>query len=129
MAVGAKPPAVIRAVTLLWGSLLIGLLNALSGPGASLLQLPPVVLVIAAVMLALVALLVVKISAGRNWARIVLLVIVALGAPLSLIGLDAAFAESVLGGLLGLAVTALQIYAVVLLFTAPGKTWFAKAPV
>lgn len=123
-----QPPAVARAVTVLWASLAIGIVNMFAGPGASLLQVQPAVLIIGAVVLALFALLIVKIAAGRNWARIVLLVIVVTGTPLSLVGLDAAFAESLIGGLLGIVVTALQVYAVVLLFTAPGKTWFAKAP-
>jgi len=127
-----KPSTVVRAVKLLWAALLVGPLKLavdFSFVDFSFLEttgplnfLVSVLLVVTAVL----AFLISKISAGRNWARITFLVIFILGfvPGLSLVGAE--FDRSVLVGILSIAQTALSLYALFLIFTQPGSAWFRK---
>jgi hypothetical protein len=72
--------------------------------------------------------LIVMISAGKNWARIAFLVLFLLGLVPSAPTLLADFTRSPLIGALGLGDIVLQIWALILVFTNPGKTWFQQKP-
>lgn len=67
-----------------------------------------------------------KISIGRNWARIVFLVMFVIGAFSYLKALSAMFERSVVIGILSLAQLIMQLYALYLIFTNPGSSWFRK---
>lgn len=72
------------------------------------------------------AFLIIKTSAGRNWARVTLLVFLLIGA-LPTVGIVLAeLSQSVFAGLLTVAQVGLQAYALYLVFTKPGNSWFRK---
>lgn len=64
---------------------------------------------------------------GKNWARIVYLVLFILGALLGLIGIGAVFQQSVLMGLWNIVETVAEIVALVLLFSGSSNAWFRNS--
>ena len=80
---------------------------------------PGFTVVILIVVFGLTAWLVVKISAGRNWARITFLVLVLLGAVPYVLNLVAMFERSALTGAVSTIQFALQVCALYLIFTNP----------
>jgi len=122
-----KPPQVTWAVTLLWGSLAIGLLNGLvdSNPAtknASFAFLATVM----GLTFAIMGLLIYKIGKGRNWARITWLVLLVLGIIPYAFGLMELFNRSVLVGCLSVTQLVMQMVAIQYIFTKPGSYWFRK---
>jgi len=122
-----KPPQVTWAVTLLWGSLAIGLLNGLvdSNPAtknASFAFLATVM----GLTFAIMGLLIYKIGKGRNWARITWLVVLVLGIIPYAFGLMELFNRSVLVGCLSVTQLVMQMVAIQYIFTKPGSYWFRK---
>ena len=116
-----KPQPVVTAVYLLWVSLAVGLVKMLmyfsnlSGMAAA--AFTSFILIFT---FALIAFLIFKISAGRNWARITFLVMFIIGVLLG------EFSRSAVVGALSAAQIGLQVYALFLLFTQPGSSWFRK---
>jgi hypothetical protein len=72
----------------------------------------------------LLFILVMKISAGRNWARIVCLVLVLFGLPFAIPAYLQEVRTNVLSGTLGIIVTILQLIGSCLLFTRNSNLWF-----
>ena len=122
-----KPRSVTLAVTLLWVSLAIGVIKAPFDPaGLNAVPFPAIVWSVAAVIMAFFCLLILKISSGRNWARVTFLVIFLLGLVLGVPGLMAEFQRAPVLALVSVAASVMQLWAVILLFTSPGKGWFGK---
>ena len=122
-----KPQPVVTAVNLLWASLAVGLVKMLMD-FSNLSGMAPAAFtnIILIFTFALIAFLIFKISAGRNWARITLLVMFIIGVlPTLPIVLDD-FSRSAVVGALSVAQIGLQVYALILLFTQPGSSWFRK---
>ncbi len=65
-----------------------------------------------------------KIAAGRNWARIILLVLLVIGLPLAIPGYIAELRTSLLLGSLSIIVAILQLIGTYLLFTRKSNLWF-----
>jgi hypothetical protein len=118
-----KPKNITLAVNLSWASIAIGFISLFFNPAAAagLGSLIPSV-----IAFALVAFLVIKLSAGRNWARITLLVLFVLGMLMEVFALSTIFQISALLGILSLAQAALQAYVLYLVFTKPGSDWFTQ---
>ena len=120
-----RPIQVTRAVILLWVSLGFGLaIGALDWQHLASIQSPGFTIYIAVFGLAIMALLIYKISLGRNWARITVLVLMVFGALPYVSDLADMFRSSMFVGFLSLAQLGLQLFALYLIFTNPGKTWF-----
>lgn len=68
--------------------------------------------------------LIYQISKGRNWARRILLVIVAIAFPLSILPIFESIAYNTLHTLLGFLQLALYIFAMVFLFHGSSAGWF-----
>jgi hypothetical protein len=68
-----------------------------------------------------------RISKGKNWARIVLLLSFLLGLPSFLIYLRADFARSLALGVVVVLEAVLEVAGLWLLFVAPAKDWFKSA--
>lgn len=120
-----KPRSVTLAVTLLWISFAIGLIRMLVDPsGLKAVPFPAIVWPIAAVITAFFCLIIFKIAAGRNWARITFLVVFLVSLVLGLPALMAEFLRNPAFGLLSVVSSLMQLCAVILLFTSPGKSWF-----
>jgi hypothetical protein len=86
------------------------------------------VLVVQALTMALFAWLAYEMWIGRNWARIVILVLFVIGIPAYIPNLKQFFAASPWAGGISVTQTALQIVGLGLVFIGPGHTWFRRRP-
>lgn len=122
-----KPSQVGTAVNLLWASLAIGFGKSIMdmqhlGSQAS----PAFTNIILVSVIAVMALLIIFISKGKNWARITFLVLFILGSLPSIpLVIDETTRSSVLGAF-SLIQIVLQVIALFIVFTKPGKEWFKK---
>lgn len=122
---GTRPGEVTLAVRLIWISITIGLV--ISGirvaplvSGVSLVS----VLLFALVFFGIYLFLVSKIAAGRNWARIVFLVLLVIGLPFAVPTYLAELRTSVVFGSISILIAVLQVVATYLLFTRNSNRWF-----
>lgn len=122
-----KPQPVVTAVNLLWVSLAVGLVKMLMDfsnlSGMAAAAFTNFILIFT---FALIAFLIFKIYAGRNWARITFLVMFIIGVLPTLPIVLGEFSRSAVVGALSVAQIGLQVYALFLLFTQPGSSWFRK---
>ena len=65
---------------------------------------------------------------GRNWARVTYLVLTILGMFMTVPVLRAELANTPIRGAISVAIVAIQLFAVYLVYAFPGKTWFAGRP-
>jgi protein-S-isoprenylcysteine O-methyltransferase Ste14 len=65
-----------------------------------------------------------KTRRGRNWARITFLALTIVGLPFSLPQFSEMFARAPVSALIGIVQVLLQVSALYLIFTAPGRHWF-----
>ena len=125
-----KPQAVKTAVNVFWANLAVGLVKIPLDFAHYSAMAPAAFLIIGSVAsFAFIAFLIAKISAGRNWARIVVLILFAPGIPLNLaLGiLPAEFTRAPVMGALSLLQMGMVVYALFLLFTQSGSVWFRRA--
>ncbi|WP_420128782.1 zinc ribbon domain-containing protein [Longimicrobium sp.] len=125
----AEPPeAVSSAVTLIYVTLAIGVVRLiLEWPEVSQ-GVPTDVLMISTLAgYALVVWLASRVSRGRNWARIVFLVLFILGAPFTIVPLLESLGTSPFSALLGIIQLVLQALAVVSMFSRKAAPWFTGA--
>ena len=122
-----KPQSVATAVNLLWASMAVGLVKMLMD-FSNLSAVAPAAFTnfVLVFTFALIAFLIFKISAGRNWARITFLVMFVIGMLPTLPLMLGEFSRSPVVGALSVAQVGLQVYALFLLFTQPGSVWFRK---
>jgi succinate-acetate transporter protein len=122
-----KPSSIALAINLAWASLALGFVR-LAIDYQHMQSLAPVVVLISIFVFVFVitAFLVLKMSAGRNWARITFLVLFVIGVIPTIPMLLADFSRSAVSGAIGVIQAGLQLYALVLVFTEPGKHWFKK---
>ena len=122
-----KPQSVSTAVNLLWMSLAIHLVSTLmkyfnTGGVLASDALPNSIAVFG---FAMSAFLIFKISAGKNWTRVVYFVVFVTDViPLSFILAD--FSQSLLINILFMTEVGLQAYAMFMLFTQPATSWFLR---
>jgi len=122
-----KPQAVITAVHLLWANLAVGLVKMLMDFSYYVAMAPAAFTNFVLIFtFALFSFLIFKISAGRNWARITYLVMSIIGVLPTLPIVLGEFSRSAVVGALSVAQIGLQVYALFLLFTQPGSSWFRK---
>jgi hypothetical protein len=123
-----KPKTVVLAVNLLWASLFVGMVGlVLSGVKTSSQTGPVFLATVFIITLVISSFLILLISDGKNWARITLGVLFAMGIPKCvgfLVGNE--FMQDPMDNSADLIQTALQGYATYLIFTPPGKSWFRK---
>jgi hypothetical protein len=126
-AVFNRPQAVTQAVNLLWASLAVGVFNFLLHFSAFRAINPGVgsLLGILGILLHLV-IFILKISEGRNWARIIYLLVLLLGMLSFLPALLYEFSRSPIVATLSSMQVYLQAHAMYLVFTRPGSLWFRK---
>jgi len=77
--------------------------------------------------LAFYAWLIIKIAGGRNWARITYLVFFLIATPFYLLLSVAVFRHFSVGAMVPLLEFCLTLFAMISLFTAPGKYWFTRS--
>jgi hypothetical protein len=121
----ARPKEVTRAVQLLSASFAIGGIRSVF----DLVQkIPGVYLLLAllglAVFLGMFFFLVSKIAAGRNWARIISLILFLIGLPLAIPGYLVELRTTLAHGLVSIVIAVLQLIGIWLLFTKNSNLWF-----
>ena len=122
-----RPGSVGIAVKLLWTSMAVGIAKILLDYAhLSALASAAFTGFILVSTLALMAILIVMISKGKNWARITYLVLFLLGLVPTLPVIMTEFARSPLVGILTVVQVGLQVYALCLLFSKAGGAWFRK---
>jgi len=122
------PAQVLLATRLLWLSLGLGLVNsAIQWRFLTSQAKPAFVLIVQPITLALMVWLTCMVWKGRNWARITLVILLALGLLPSLQLMGATFRRDPLAGSLTAIITICQLTAMYLVFTNPGRSWFSEA--
>jgi hypothetical protein len=124
-----KPQAVTIAVMLYIASLFLGVGVMMLDYDymVAQMQMPAAGLYVAMIVSILITLLLIwKISQGRNWARIVMLVLFVFGSYTAFTTTMQSFERSTLLGLLQTAQMLIQIAALVLIFIPPGSEYFKK---
>jgi FtsH-binding integral membrane protein len=120
-----RPRVVSKAVQFLTSALAIGLLNAIFTLVQRTSGIPMLVaLIIVIAFFALLFFLVMKVSAGRNWARIIWLLWVLLNAPFAILVYPQAVRQNVISGTLSIIVVILELIGTYLLFTKNSNLWF-----
>jgi hypothetical protein len=124
---GGRPREVSRAVQFLISSLAIGLVTSILHLAQRISGVPMIfasVIVIA--FFGLGFFLINRISGRRNWARILLLVLVVFGTPFAIVAYLQEVRRNVLFGTLSIIITILQLIGTYLLFTRNSNLWFRK---
>jgi hypothetical protein len=120
-----RPREVTRAVQLLASSLAIGLLNSVFHLAQRTSGVPMfLALLIVILSFGLLFFLVMKVSAGRNWARIIVLILVLCGIPFAIPAYLQEVRRNVLSGTLSIIIVLLQLGGTYLLFTRKSNLWF-----
>lgn len=129
-----KPKSVTTAINLLWATLALSQVATLLNYSAlvqvdSAAQGIDVMAFLALPMLfglGLMIFLIFKISAGKNWARIVTAISYVFGIIFAMSTLTVMFSATPVVGVISMVCWALQGFALYLLFTNPGSAWFSK---
>lgn len=121
----ARPKETTSAIQLLYTSLAIGLIRAVFGltqstSGAALVLAALIVISV----FALGFFLVWKISAGRKWARIVLLVLVLINLPFAVLANISELKRSVWSGAFSILIEVILWIGTYLLFTSNSNHWY-----
>jgi hypothetical protein len=121
----ARPKETTLAIQLLYASLAIGLIRAVLGltqrtSGAALVLAALIVISV----FALGFFLVWKVSAGRKWARIIMLVLVLINLPFAVLANISELKRSVWSGALSILIEVILWIGTYLLFTRNSNHWF-----
>jgi cell division protein FtsW (lipid II flippase) len=132
--VRVRPKQIVWASWLLWASVILGFVSLFVSDelSASLAEMDEetrsfmrvFMIVFMTVMVALYLWFIDRMRAGRNWARIVLLVFLVLGVVTDL--MPGGFADSAAYIAARFLDIALQVTAIVLMFRKPGSDWFQR---
>jgi hypothetical protein len=123
-----RPGQVGIATLLLSASLIIGGIRAVFDLTQRVSGVPFFVAVlILLVFLGVFFFFVNRIAAGRNWARITLLVLLILQLPFAVLGSIAEVRANPMHGLVSILIATLQVLGVVLLFTKNSNLWFRRS--
>jgi hypothetical protein len=121
----ARPKETTSAIQFLYSSLAIGLIRAVFGLSQ---RVSGIALILAALIVvsvfALGFFLVWKISAQRNWARIILLVLVLINLPFAVLANVSELRRSLLSGALSILIEVILWIGTYLLFTRNSNLWF-----
>ena len=115
-----KPRNIRTAVLLLWLAVLASFAREVSR------STDWVVVLALSLFFVLLVFVVHSISLGRNWARVVYLLIVLAGMLVSVPDMVTTAPHSPIAASFSFAVLAAQLIAIYMVFTAPGSSWFAK---
>ena len=122
-----RPKETTLAVQFLYGSLAIGLLRAVFGLSQRTSGAPLILAALIVVSVFALGFFVVwKISAGRNWARIILLVLVLINLPFAVLANISELKRSVLSGAFSILIEAILWLGTYLLFTRNSNLWFRR---
>ncbi len=125
---GERPKEVNQAVRLLWVAFALGIVGMFLQPVKMSTPAQWIgVLVGGAIAFGLWAWVIVKIAQGRNWARILFIVLALLGLIFSVFALPLTmplYKEHPINGVVAVISLVLEIFTLYLLLTAAARTWF-----
>jgi hypothetical protein len=122
-----RPKRVTTGVQFLFASLALGVIVAAISVARNTSGTAMVgALIFALMFFALSFLLVWRIAAGKNWARILWLVLVLIGTPLALRNYVAMLKVNALSSSLSIFISILQLLGTYLLITGSSNSWFRK---
>jgi len=123
-----RPREITLATRLLWVTLLLGVLNSML-QWSHLREVGSVgfILTVQGGTLFVMVWLVIQISRGRNWARILFLLLFVAGIALEPRVVLASLTISPVGGAIALVQILMQLVSFYLLFVSPGRAWYAGA--
>jgi len=121
-----RPHEIILATRLLWFSLTLGVVNFAFDSAVIAGSLLPGSLAVALLSWGSLAGLTHNMARGRNWARIVFLVLYVAGVPVSIWVLPAMLDRSIVLTAVSLAMSVLQTVALYLVFIGGGARWFRR---
>lgn len=122
-----KPSQIHTAVNLLWASLALGFVKSIMDmQNLGSQALPAFTNFILVSVIAVMALLIVFISKGKNWARVTFMVLFVLGSLPSVPLILGEFTRSPVLGAFSVVQIVLQVVAFYIIFTKPGSLWFKK---
>ncbi|NIT61682.1 MAG: hypothetical protein GWN00_37430 [Aliifodinibius sp.] len=120
-----KPAQVNNALNLLYASLAVGIIKSILDLARIASRAPILFTIVTFVItFGILIFLIVKISTGRNWARITMLILFLIGLPFSIPIILQEFSANFVVGILSISQIALQIIALVFLFQSPSNNWF-----
>ena len=115
-----------RATWILWVSFMIGVVNvALDWTYLTTLGSTKMAVGVLALTFGIIVFLTYHIGRGKNWARIVFLIMVLIGLP-SLLDLPATFSHSIIAGSFIVIITVLQLLALYIVFFTSARHSFKK---
>ena len=121
----SRPITVTRAVQLFYASFAIGLIQTIFDLAHKLSGFTFFLAIIfALIFIGILCFFVSKIAARRNWARIVFLILLIIGLPLSIPRYLAELKATPTHGYVSILLAVLQVIAIVLLFTRSSNQWF-----
>lgn len=122
-----KPKSVAIAIKLLWISYAMGLARAsIDFSTLTAVASVPYILFMMLFTFVLIGYLIFRISAGENWARIGFLIMLIVGLIPTLPQIVREWPSAPFAAMLSGAQLTIQAYALFLLFTAPGNSWFRR---
>ena len=120
-----KPVLVTNAANLFYASIGVGVIKAILDLARVAAGVPVWFTVLTIIVtFGIMIFLIVKISAGRNWARITMLVLFLIGLPFSIPLVLQEFSANFFVAILSIAQIILQAIALVFLFQQPSNAWF-----
>jgi hypothetical protein len=124
-----KPASIGQALGLFWASLGLGFVKLPLDWAYLTSQASPIFnTIIIVCTFGITAFFIWKIGQGKNWARIVFLVLFVLGTVPFIFILRSALARSVVSGLVSILQIGLQTVGFFLIFASPGREWFKARP-
>ena len=124
-ATDSRPKVITTAIRILTLSIAIGLLMSLVRVAQQVSGAPLILaILIVSAFFGVFLFLVSRIWAGRNWARIVFLILVLIGLPFAIPNYIAELRKNVLSGSVSMLIVILQLLGTYLLFTKNSNTWF-----
>lgn len=126
--VRVRPPEIKTAIALVWASIGLGVISSLFDPTVRELYVtaPTIVAAIWIGTFAVIAALLLFVGRGHNWARILFLVLTALGTVIVVVGIGDAFRVWWPSAVLSIVQTLMTFAALYFLFSSPGSQWFRK---
>ena len=123
-----RPREITLATRLLWATLMLGALNSLLH-WSHMREKASVgfILTVQGATLVVMAWLVYQVGRGRNWARILLLLLFVAGIALEPRASLASLRVSTIGGAIVIVQLLMQLVSYYLLFVSPGRAWYARA--
>ena len=122
-----RPNDINLAMKCLWATLVFGFMKLVMDSEFIFSQVEPLFAILIMLIVAVLSAFIFNsISQGRNWARITYLVLTLIGFPMDVSEMMSELGRSPVIGLISAVNIVLTIFALWLVFTMPGRSWFRR---